>query len=137
MTATAIHHHMAITSLTSKVGRPPLVSGSVQTTFSAGAPEHAGPMTETLGTRPAKAIAAKGEPALRALLADGDDVADTAHVSHRFDLTNPDGWCVAERQAYYRGGPPRRKASVWSICWVRAVLTPHGKVSAGVMRCTA
>ncbi|WP_210650312.1 hypothetical protein [Nocardioides sp. SYSU D00065] len=33
-----------------------------------------------------------------------DDVADTSHVSYRFDLTNPDGTYVAEQQAYYRGG---------------------------------
>lgn len=34
---------------------------------------------------------------------DGEDVADTAHVSYRFDLLNPDGSWVAEQQAYYRG----------------------------------
>lgn len=32
-----------------------------------------------------------------------DDVADTAHVSYRFDLANADGAFVAEQQAYYRG----------------------------------
>ncbi|GAA1925929.1 nuclear transport factor 2 family protein [Nocardioides hwasunensis] len=35
---------------------------------------------------------------------DGTDVADTARVSYRFDLTNADGAFVAEQQAYYRGG---------------------------------
>ncbi|RYB93233.1 hypothetical protein EUA93_02010 [Nocardioides oleivorans] len=34
---------------------------------------------------------------------DGLDVADTAHVSYRFDLACPDGAYVAEQQAYYRG----------------------------------
>jgi len=34
---------------------------------------------------------------------DGEAVADTAHVSYRFDLVNPDGAYVAEQQAYYRG----------------------------------
>ncbi len=34
---------------------------------------------------------------------DGDDVADTARVSYRLDLTSPDGSYVAEQQAYYRG----------------------------------
>jgi hypothetical protein len=33
-----------------------------------------------------------------------DDVADTSHVSYRFDLLNPAGAFVAEQQAYYRGG---------------------------------
>ena len=86
-------------------------------------------MTDTLGSRFARAIAAKDEPALRALLADdvvqvvfgswfeesdrvdrvvhvtdGEEVADTALVSYRFDLTNPGGSYVAEQQAYYRGG---------------------------------
>ncbi|MBS2939225.1 nuclear transport factor 2 family protein [Nocardioides sp. J2M5] len=37
-------------------------------------------------------------------VSDGDTVADTAHVSYRFDLRNPDGDFVAEQQAYYRGG---------------------------------
>lgn len=104
-------------------------------------------MTDTMGMRLAHAIAAKDEPALRALLAedvdfkgmtpgrlwegngpddvvttvfgswfepddtvervvevrDGEQVADTAHVSYRFDLANPDGAYVAEQQAYYRG----------------------------------
>ena len=32
-----------------------------------------------------------------------DDVADTSHVSYRFDLANPGGSYVAEQQAYYRG----------------------------------
>ena len=36
-------------------------------------------------------------------ITDGDHVADTAHVSYRFALTNPDGSFVAEQQAYYRG----------------------------------
>jgi hypothetical protein len=105
-------------------------------------------MTDTLGSRFARAIAAKDEPALRALLADdvdfkgltpgrlwegsgpddvvqvvfgswfeesdrvdrvvhvtdGEQVADTALVSYRFDLTNAGGSYVAEQQAYYRGG---------------------------------
>ncbi len=39
----------------------------------------------------------------RADVADGDAVADTAHVSYRFDLTNDDGDFVAEQQVYYRG----------------------------------
>ena len=85
-------------------------------------------MTDTLGSRFARAIAAKDEPALRALLADdvvqvvfgswfeesdrvdrvvhvtdGEEVADTALVSYRFDLTNSGGSYVAEQQAYYRG----------------------------------
>ena len=34
----------------------------------------------------------------------GDDVADTSHVSYRFDLANDSGSYVAEQQAYYRGG---------------------------------
>jgi hypothetical protein len=34
---------------------------------------------------------------------DGDDVADTARVSYRLDLTNAEGSYVAEQQAYYRG----------------------------------
>lgn len=103
--------------------------------------------TETLGVRLARAIAAKDEPALRAVLADDvdfrgltpgrmwegtgpdavvetvfgswfepadeiervvdvterDDVADTSHVSYRFDLVTPGGSYVAEQQAYYRG----------------------------------
>ena len=104
-------------------------------------------MTETLGGRLARAIAAKDAEALRAVLADDvdfrgltpgrmwegtgpdavvetvfgswfephdeiervvdvserDDVADTSHVSYRFDLATP-GWAyVAEQQAYYRG----------------------------------
>ena len=33
-----------------------------------------------------------------------DDVADTSHVSYRFDLVTPGGTYVAEQQAYYRGG---------------------------------
>ena len=33
-----------------------------------------------------------------------DPVADTAHVSYRFDLSNATGTYVAEQQAYYRGG---------------------------------
>ena len=36
-------------------------------------------------------------------VSDGDDVADTSHVSYRFDLANDDGEFVAEQQAYYRG----------------------------------
>ena len=32
-----------------------------------------------------------------------DDVADTSHVSYRFDLVTPSGSYVAEQQAYYRG----------------------------------
>ena len=103
--------------------------------------------TETLGVRLARAIAAKDEAALRAVLADDvdfrgltpgrtwegtgpdavvetvfgswfepadeiervvdvserDDVADTSHVSYRFDLATPGGSYVAEQQAYYRG----------------------------------
>jgi hypothetical protein len=103
--------------------------------------------TETLGVRLARAIAAKDEVALRAVLADDvdfrgltpgrtwagtgpdadvetvfgswfepadeiervvdvserDDVADTSHVSYRFDLVTPSGSYVAEQQAYYRG----------------------------------
>ena len=103
--------------------------------------------TETLGVRLARAIAAKDEAALRAVLADDvdfrgltpgrtwegsgpdavvetvfgswfepddeiervvdvserDDVADTSHVSYRFDLATPKGAYVAEQQAYYRG----------------------------------
>ena len=103
--------------------------------------------TETLGVRLARAIAAKDEAALRAILADDvdfrgltpgqtwegsgpdavvetvfgswfepddeiervvdvserDDVADTSHVSHRFDLVTPKGPYVAEQQVYYRG----------------------------------
>ena len=105
-------------------------------------------MTDTLGSRLARAIADKDEAALRDLLAaDVDfkgltpgrsweasgpddvievllgswfepadrvervvevvqrpDVADTAHVGYRFDLTTPTGDYVAEQQAYYRGG---------------------------------
>lgn len=34
---------------------------------------------------------------------DGEDVADTARVSYRFDLSNADGDFVAEQQVYYRG----------------------------------
>jgi hypothetical protein len=104
--------------------------------------------TDSLGVRLVRAIAAKDEAALRALLADdvdfkgltpgrfwegsgpddvvaavfgtwfeptdeiervvtvseGDDVADTSHVSYRFDLLNNAGAFVAEQQAYYRGG---------------------------------
>ena len=104
-------------------------------------------MTDTLGSRLARAIAAKDETALRALLADdvdfkgltpgrlwegtgpddvvevvfgswfepddrvervvdvaeGEDVADTSHVSYRLDLATPSGTYVAEQQAYYRG----------------------------------
>ena len=103
--------------------------------------------TETLGVRLARAIAAKDEAALRAILADDvdfrgltpgqtwegsgpdavvetvfgswfeaddevervvdvserDDVADTSHVSHRFDLATSKGSYVAEQQVYYRG----------------------------------
>jgi hypothetical protein len=33
-----------------------------------------------------------------------DDVADTSHVSYRFDLRTSGGSFVAEQQAYYRGG---------------------------------
>ena len=36
-------------------------------------------------------------------MSDGEAVADTAHVSYRFDLSNDDGSYVAEQQAYYRG----------------------------------
>lgn len=36
-------------------------------------------------------------------VAERDDVADTSHVSYRFDLVNPDGAYVAEQQVYYRG----------------------------------
>ena len=36
-------------------------------------------------------------------VADGEAVSDTARVSYRFDLQNPDGSYVAEQQAYYRG----------------------------------
>ena len=34
---------------------------------------------------------------------DGDDVADTARVSYRFDLSTDEGDFVAEQQVYYRG----------------------------------
>src|SRR5690349_13836620 len=34
---------------------------------------------------------------------DGETVGDTARVSYRFDLENPDGTYVVEQQAYYRG----------------------------------
>jgi hypothetical protein len=105
-------------------------------------------VTDTLGSRLARAIAAKDETALRNLLAadvdfkgltpgrsweatgpddvievlfgswfepadriervvevvERPDVADTAHVGYRFDLTTPTGAYVAEQQAYYRGG---------------------------------
>ena len=37
-------------------------------------------------------------------VAERDPVADTAHVSYRFDLANDSGSYVAEQQAYYRGG---------------------------------
>ena len=37
-------------------------------------------------------------------VAERDPVADTAHVSYRFDLSNATGTYVAEQQAYYRGG---------------------------------
>ena len=37
-------------------------------------------------------------------VAERDPVADTAHVSSRFDLSNAPGTYVAEQQAYYRGG---------------------------------
>ena len=37
-------------------------------------------------------------------VAERDPVADTAHVSYRFDLSNAKGTYVAEQQAYYRGG---------------------------------
>ncbi|MCP3423503.1 hypothetical protein [Nocardioides pinisoli] len=104
-------------------------------------------VTDTLGTRLARAIAAKDEAALRGVLAvdvdfkgltpgrlwegtgpddvvatlfgawfepedriervvdlsEGADVADTSHVSYRFDLATPTGSYVAEQQAYYRG----------------------------------
>ena len=104
-------------------------------------------MTDTLGARFARALAAKDESGLRALLSaevdfkgltprqvwegtgpddvveallghwfeesdtiervvhvtDREDVADTSHVSYRFDVANPDGAFVAEQQAYYRG----------------------------------
>jgi hypothetical protein len=103
--------------------------------------------TASLGARLARAIAARDETALRAVLADDvdfrgltpgrtwegtgpdavvetvfgswfepadeieqvvdvaerDDVADTSHVSYRFDLVNPSGAYVAEQQVYYRG----------------------------------
>ena len=36
-------------------------------------------------------------------VSDGEAVADTSHVSYRFDLTNDGGSYVAEQQAYYRG----------------------------------
>jgi hypothetical protein len=36
-------------------------------------------------------------------VSDGEAVADTSHVSYRFDLSNDDGSYVAEQQAYYRG----------------------------------
>ena len=36
-------------------------------------------------------------------VSDGESVADTAHVSYRFDLANEEGTFVAEQQAYYRG----------------------------------
>lgn len=105
-------------------------------------------MTDTRGSRLARAIADKDETALRDLLAadvdfkgltpgrtweatgpddvievllgswfepadriervvevvERPDVADTAHVGYRFDLTTPTGAYVAEQQAYYRGG---------------------------------
>ena len=57
--------------------------------------------TETLGVRLARAIAAKDEAALRAVLA--GVVADTLHAGYRFDLATPGGSFVAERQAYHRG----------------------------------
>src|SRR5690349_19614899 len=34
---------------------------------------------------------------------DGESVGDTARVSYRFHLENPDGAHVVEQQAYYRG----------------------------------
>ncbi len=40
----------------------------------------------------------------RADVTDGADVADTSHVTYRFDLVNDGGEFVAEQQAYYRGG---------------------------------
>lgn len=36
-------------------------------------------------------------------VAEREDVADTSHVSYRFDLVNPSGSYVAEQQVYYRG----------------------------------
>jgi hypothetical protein len=36
-------------------------------------------------------------------VADGETVSDTARVSYRFDVENPDGTYVVEQQAYYRG----------------------------------
>ena len=35
-------------------------------------------------------------------VSDGETVSDTARVSYRFDLENPDGAHVVEQQAYYR-----------------------------------
>jgi hypothetical protein len=68
--------------------------------------------TASLGARLAHAIAAKVfgswfEPAdeiERVVdVAERGDVADTSHVSYRFDLVNPSGSYVAEQQVYYRG----------------------------------
>ena len=39
----------------------------------------------------------------RVVVSERDDVADTSHVSHRFDLVTPKGPYVAEQQVYYRG----------------------------------
>lgn len=36
-------------------------------------------------------------------ITDGEAVSDTAHVSYRFDIDNPDGSHVVEQQVYYRG----------------------------------
>jgi hypothetical protein len=43
---------------------------------------------------------------------EADPVADTRHVSYRFEIDNPDGPHVAEQQAYYREEDGR-------IVWMR------------------
>lgn len=120
-------------------------------------------MSQTLGTRFARALADKDASALRDVLADdvdfkaltpgraweastpdevveiafdhwfdesdvivgdgaseADAVADTAHVSYRFDVDNPAGPHVVEQQAYYRATPDDAR-----IGWMRIVCSGY------------
>lgn len=47
---------------------------------------------------------------------EGDEVGDTARVSYRFDIDNPDGEHVVEQQVYYRGAADGRIGYARIVC---------------------
>jgi hypothetical protein len=55
------------------------------------------------------------------VVTEGDAVGDTARVSYRFDIDNPDGEHVVEQQVYYRSDP----ASGDRISYARVVCSGY------------